>query len=74
MVHPASGEIVTYVVGYNTFRNRWIVRREQERVASARKKKPAVKHARKIAKSNRPSELIVGRKDGTGFTEETIYD
>lgn len=64
---------VSYFVGYDSFRNRWRVRREKKEVGSSKTKKEAVKMARKKAKDNKPSELVVANKAGTKATEETAY-
>lgn len=66
-----------YTVGYNSFRNHWVVYLEDgmggRRRGIYQKKKDAVKKARKLAKNDKPSELLVGKRTGQGFTEETMY-
>lgn len=68
--------VSTYTVGYNSFRNHWVIYLEDgkgRRRGIYQKKKKAVKKARELAKNDKPSELIVGNREGTDTTEETTY-
>jgi len=52
----------TYDVGKNTFRNRWVVLKNTERIAVFHDKQKAVDYAKKKAKKNKPSEVVVEGK------------
>lgn len=65
----------TYAVGKNTFRNRWVIYKEEKQIGFTHDKEKAVKRAKKKARNNKPSEVIVQGKGirRYGASEETDY-
>lgn len=73
---------VEYIVGYQSSagfdrRGRWVFFKRANgtefSIGMEKYKEDAVKKARKKAKRNRPSKLVVQARDGS-ITEETMYD
>lgn len=72
--------LTTYLVSFDDYMDSWTIKKNgspvQDRsmhMMTFRYKEDAVKRARKMAKRDKPSELVVRNKMGDSITEDQTY-